>query len=183
MLPAQFFSKYAILAVINGAINGIPPSISLSQAALESGYGKYVAGNNLFGIKADSSWSGARVYSRTTEQYNGQTVNQTSAFRAYANYLDSFRDHSVFLIENSRYNGLFDLPLTDYAGWAFGLKSAGYATAANYAPTLISIIEENNLEKYDQYALYLRYGTISLIAILATWSIIKYYPTIKKMMQ
>lgn len=180
MLPAQFFSKYAIWAVINGSINGIPPSISLSQAALESGYGQYVAGNNLFGIKADSSWSGAKVYSRTTEQYNGQTINQTSAFRAYANSLDSFRDHSVFLKENSRYNGLFDLQLTDYAGWAYGLKSAGYATAANYAPTLISIIEQNDLAKYDQYALYLRYGTISFVAILATFAIIKYYPNIKK---
>lgn len=179
MTANAFISKYAIWAVLNGAINNVPPSIALAQAALESGWGNYVAGNNLFGIKADPSWTGAKVYSRTTEEYNGNTISQTSAFRAYDTALDSFRDHSVFLKENSRYSFLFDLPITDYSGWAYGLKTAGYATASNYSSSLINIIEQYNLSRYDKISVSIKYVVIATAIFLFGWMVWRYKSQIK----
>ena len=63
---------------------------------------------------------------------------------------DSYAHHSRFLKENSRYASCFKLDADDYRGWAQGLDKAGYATAGKYAPALISIIESNNLQRYDR---------------------------------
>ena len=63
---------------------------------------------------------------------------------------DSYAHHSRFLKGNSRYASCFKLDADDYRGWAQGLDKAGYATAGKYAPALISIIESNNLQRYDR---------------------------------
>ena len=70
-------------------------------------------------------------------------------FRAYRKVEDSYEDHSIFLTEGPRYRFLFDLKITDYKGWAKGLKKAGYATDRSYANRLITIIEDYELYKYD----------------------------------
>jgi LysM repeat protein len=62
---------------------------------------------------------------------------------------ESFDDHSDFL-KKARYAQLFELEMTDYKGWARGLKECGYATSPEYAKSLIRIIEENNLQQYDE---------------------------------
>merc|ERR1711916_180858 len=58
-------------------------------------------------------------------------------------------DHAEFLSNRSRYSNLFTLKITDYKGWAKGLKKAGYATSPTYANKLINIIERYKLNKYD----------------------------------
>mgnify|MGYP000837510593 CR=1 FL=1 len=70
-------------------------------------------------------------------------------FRAYRHPKDSYEDHSLFLKRGARYAFLFKLKITDYKGWARGLKKAGYATDPSYANRLITIIEDYDLYKYD----------------------------------
>ena len=74
---------------------------------------------------------------------------RNECFRAYRNPKDSYEDHSLFLKRGARYAFLFKLKITDYKGWARGLKKAGYATDPSYANRLITIIEDYDLYKYD----------------------------------
>ena len=73
---------------------------------------------------------------------------ENECFRKYKSARDSY-DHSMFLVSRQRYAALFDLDLTDYKGWAHGLKTAGYATDPNYAHKLIKLIDDYDLHKYD----------------------------------
>jgi flagellar protein FlgJ len=127
---------------------GIPASITLAQAALESGWGARALGNNLFGIKADRSWTGPTVDFRTTEHLGGKDVKLTDRFRAYASYAESMVDHGQFLLKNPRYAACFK-EITG-AGWARALQAAGYATDPDYAKKLQDIIRTRNLAFYDQ---------------------------------
>lgn len=123
---------------------GIPASITLAQGILESECGNSelaVEGNNHFGIKCHSDWMGETIY-------HDDDKNQ-ECFRKYTSAYDSFKDHSDFLKQKSRYSSLFELDKTDYKSWAYGLKAAGYATDPQYAQKLITIIEEMGLEAYD----------------------------------
>jgi hypothetical protein len=122
----------------------IPASITIAQAVLESGNGNSDLsrfGKNHFGIKCHG-WTGDKSYH--------DDDRPDECFRNYDKIEDSFEDHSKFLKNNSIYNKLFDLDITDYKGWSKGLKKAGYATASDYANTLISIIEANDLYQYDK---------------------------------
>jgi flagellar protein FlgJ len=127
---------------------GIPASITLAQAALESSWGARAIGNNLFGIKADKSWTGPTVSFKTTEHLSGQDVKLVDRFRAYPSWLDSMVDHALFLLKNPRYAGCFRE--TTGTGWAQALQAAGYATDPDYAKKLQSIIRDRNLAFYDQ---------------------------------
>ena len=80
-------------------------------------------------------------------RYDDDARNE--CFRAYRHPKDSYEDHSLFLTRGSRYAFLFKLKITDYKGWARGLKKAGYATDPSYANRLITIIEDYDLYKYD----------------------------------
>lgn len=140
----EYVNKYSALAVSEMKRTGIPASITLAQGMLESGYGRStlaVKGNNHFGIKCHSDWKGARIYH--DDNRRGE------CFRAYLSAWDSYRDHSEFLVNGSRYRDLFSLSSTDYKGWAHGLKKAGYATDPNYAHLLIRKIDEYGLHDYD----------------------------------
>lgn len=140
----EYIEKYASTAYFEMLEFGIPASITLAQGILESGNGKSELAdksNNHFGIKCHSDWTGPRVYHDDDEK--------GECFRKYKHPSESFRDHSLFLKNGSRYRSLFDLEPTDYKGWARGLKSAGYATSPTYADRLIAIIEEEELHKYD----------------------------------
>ena len=126
----------------------IPASITLAQGILESGNGKSELAkksNNHFGIKCHSTWTGKRTYHDDDEK--------GECFRVYDSPADSYRDHSVFLAQGKRYAFLFDLKITDYKGWAKGLKQAGYATLPVYANVLINLIETYDLSQYDEKAL------------------------------
>ena len=123
---------------------GIPASITLAQGILESGNGASQLAqrsNNHFGIKCHSTWTGKRTYHDDDEK--------GECFRVYDDPVDSYEDHSQFLLRD-RYARLFELELTDYKGWAKGLKACGYATDPEYANRLITLIERHDLHQFDE---------------------------------
>lgn len=139
----EYIDKYSQLAVRQQKEYGIPASITLAQGLLESSAGQSdfaKKSNNHFGIKC-KDWAGDRIYHDDDEK--------GECFRKYDQVLQSYEDHSLFLKNRSRYTSLFSLDPTDYEGWAFGLKKAGYATDPSYAYKLISIIENYNLHEFD----------------------------------
>lgn len=153
MLPAQrrnqayedYIKKYRKIAVEEMERYHIPASITLAQGLLESGAGRSTLArksNNHFGIKCGSRWEGRTV------RHDDDARNE--CFRAYKHPRDSYEDHSKFLRTGARYAFLFRLKITDYKGWARGLKKAGYATDPRYADRLIDIIELYELDKYDR---------------------------------
>ena len=143
--PTEIYIQlYAPIAQNEMRLYGIPASVTLAQAILESGSGKgrlSVEANNHFGIKCHE-WTGAKIY-------HDDDASQ-ECFRKYNDPRYSFRDHSLFLTERKRYYKLFDLKVTDYKGWARELKAAGYATDKKYPNKLISLIERYELYKYDE---------------------------------
>lgn len=139
-----YINKYKDIAIAGMLEHGVPASISLAQGILESGAGLSdlaQRSNNHFGIKCHG-WLGRTVYH--DDDARGE------CFRAYDTVWDSYEDHCLFLKTRPRYNSLFGLDRTDYRGWAYGLKRAGYATNPSYAKLLISIIELYGLNQYDR---------------------------------
>ena len=146
---------------------GVPASITLSQAALESGWntsGLSQNANNFFGIKAHG-WGGATYDAQTQEYYGGYTT-VNAEFRAYPTAYGSFVDHAKFLKKYDRYDNLFELSKTDYIGWAKGLKASGYATSPTYDSKLINLIETYNLDKYDRISNAIKWFSIGAIIIV-----------------
>ena len=148
--------------MIDGAVQaqktyGVPASVTLGQILLESN-GKYPGGlsglaykdNNLFGIKAGSSWNGAKVQYLTTEEVNGRKVQVYAWFRKYNSIAESIEDHAILLnkpIYTNKTAGATDL--ADY----IRKMASVYATDSNYADTLMQIIKDNNLTQYDDGSL------------------------------
>lgn len=138
-----YIDTYKNMAIEQMQKYRIPASITLAQGLLESAAGRSTLAteaNNHFGIKCGSSWTGPYVLR------NDDAPNER--FRKYKSARESFEDHSKFL-QGRRYQGLFQLKITDYKGWARGLKAAGYATNPVYAESLIRIIEMYNLMQFD----------------------------------
>lgn len=139
----DYIDTYKEVAIDQMLRYHIPASITLAQGLLESGAGKSdlsVRGNNHFGIKCHN-WTGPTMH-------HDDDLRQ-ECFRVYDSALESYEDHSKFLSARGRYSSLFKLDITDYKGWAHGLKAAGYATNPKYAPHLIEIIETYKLYQYD----------------------------------
>ncbi len=139
-----YIENYSIIAKDEMQLYGIPASITLAQGILESGAGRSGLSrksNNHFGIKCHKDWTGERVYHDDDELQE--------CFRKYKDPDKSFRDHSLFLTERTRYKDLFKLKKDDYKGWAKGLRKAGYATDPKYPKKLIDIIERYKLFKLD----------------------------------
>ena len=140
----RYIKKYADMAVKEMIRSGVPASITLAQGMLESGNGQSrlaVQGNNHFGIKCHKGWEGKTLH------HDDDAPGE--CFRVYESVADSYKDHSDFLRYRDRYKFLFDLERTDYKGWAYGLKKAGYATDPGYPAKLIKYIEEYDLARYD----------------------------------
>ncbi len=145
MSRPEYIDRYKDMAIHEMNRSGVPASITLAQGALESGDGNSSLArnaNNHFGIKCHEDWNGKKTYQ------DDDAKNE--CFRKYQSVEESFRDHSDYLKAKTRYAFLFELDITDYKGWARGLKKAGYATSPTYAETLIRIIEEFGLHQYDQ---------------------------------
>jgi LysM repeat protein len=140
-----YIETYRDIAIAEMAQTGIPASIKLAQAILESGAGTSKLAreaNNHFGIKCHSGWEGKKVYH--DDDAKGE------CFRHYKKAIESFKDHSEFLRTRQRYAALFELSPTDYKAWAHGLKKAGYATNPKYPERLITLIETYELHQYDK---------------------------------
>lgn len=144
----EYVQTFSEIAQLEMEAYGIPASITLAQGLLESGFGKGELArktNNHFGIKCHTGWQGD--YDFHDDDEKGE------CFRKYNHPMYSYRDHSIFLKNRSRYASLFDLRKDDYKKWAYGLKKAGYATDKRYPSKLISLIEKYNLDKYDRAVL------------------------------
>ena len=140
---------------MDGAKEGILPSITAAQAILESGWGSSqlakVPNNNLFGIKDSEDWHGAIVTVPTQEYVNGDYIKINAAFRKYTSWNDSVVDHAKFFTSTEwrKNNYRKVVNETDYRIAAQELKNAGYATDPSYAGKLISLIEAYKLYEWD----------------------------------
>lgn len=145
----DFFRKLAPYAQEAQRRTGIPASVSLAQAALESGFGRSglaKTANNLFGIKAGRSWKGKTVTLPTREWVNGQWVTVDAVWRAYDTPLEAFLDHGRLF-----YNGLYDAALPYRSSPEEFVKRIApiYATDPKYADKLLTIIRRYALTQYD----------------------------------
>ena len=146
-----YIDQYKDMAIEGMLKYGVPASITLAQGLLESGAGRgrlVLLGNNHFGIKCHG-WLGRTI--SHDDDAKGE------CFRAYDSALESFEDHCKFLRDRPRYRTLFSLDRSDYRGWAYGLKRAGYATNPVYAQSLINLIELYKLYEYDKAKSYDRF--------------------------
>ena len=143
-----YINTYRELAIEEMIRTGVPASITLAQGILESQSGESdlaKTSNNHFGIKCKTEWTGPKTYHDDDEK--------GECFRVYASVADSYKDHSDFLKTRPNYAPLFKLDPTDYEGWAYGLKKAGYATSPTYPQKLLKLIDDYNLEQVSLDAL------------------------------
>lgn len=142
---SSFVEKMGPAASAAAASSGIPASLILSQAALESGWGRREilhengqTSHNLFGIKATGGWTGKVVNVMTTEYVNGVAKKMEQPFRAYDSYEESFADYARLISQNKRYQHVLTAENAHEA--ARQIQKAGYATDPKYASKLISIM-------------------------------------------
>lgn len=136
----NYIEEWKSVAIQNQADYGIPASIIMAQALLESGAGRSelaVNARNHFGIKCAGAWMGGVYY------YDDDSEGE--CFRMYADAAESFKDHSLFL-QKPRYASCFEIAVEDYEGWAYRLKECGYATDKLYPKKLIKLIEDYRLD-------------------------------------
>ena len=97
-----YINQYAEMAVEQMNRHGIPASITLAQGLLESAAGRSTlatVANNHFGIKCHSDWKGETIFHDDDKSQE--------CFRKYTSAYESFKDHSNFIKEKSRYASLF----------------------------------------------------------------------------
>ena len=136
----QYIDQWKNIAIQNQQDYGIPASIIMAQALLESAAGQSelaLNANNHFGIKCTNEWFGGVYY------YDDDS--QGECFRQYPDAAESFKDHALFL-QRPRYTTCFEIVIEDYEGWAYRLKECGYATDKLYAQKLIKVIEDYRLD-------------------------------------
>jgi LysM repeat protein len=139
-----YIAQYKTIAMKEMKRTGVPASITLAQAIVESNSGESNLAknhNNHFGIKCKSDWTGAKTYQDDDAKQE--------CFRAYDAAELSFKDHSNFLKNRPNYVDLFLLDPVDDTAWAYGLKKAGYATASDYPKKLLKIIDDYELAQYN----------------------------------
>ena len=150
-IKTSYVSVHKDIAIAEMHRMNIPASVKLAQAIHESSSGSSVVArnsNNHFGIKCKSYWKG-NTYFHKDDDLNRKGQLIPSCFRAYNEVIESYVDHSNFLVNSSHYAPLFQLSKYDYKGWAHGLQKCGYATDPNYAEKIIEIIEKENLTRFD----------------------------------
>jgi flagellum-specific peptidoglycan hydrolase FlgJ len=149
---ARFILRAADAARISQKETGVPASVTIAQAILESNWGSSrlaKENDNYFGIKARGKEGTAGVvWYDTWEVVDGENVMQRAAFRAYREVADSFVDHGHFFLENPRYRGALAVR-SDPREFARAITRAGYATDPVYAPKLIAYMDRFNLYAYD----------------------------------
>ncbi|WP_280539323.1 flagellar assembly peptidoglycan hydrolase FlgJ [Chromohalobacter sp. 11-W] len=127
--------------------SGVPASLILAQAALETGWGEREiptrdGGNshNLFGIKASDGWDGDATSIMTTEYVDGRARQQSDDFRVYDSFEAAFKDYAQLIGNNPRYAGVVTASTPENAARA--LQSGGYATDPNYADKVIDVMAQ-----------------------------------------
>ncbi|MNC14694.1 Exo-glucosaminidase LytG precursor [compost metagenome] len=153
MNKSEFIAKIVPFAVADMQRSGIAASLTIAQAALESGWGSSgltVRANNLFGIKGTGPAGSLTI--QTTEYQNGKAVKVAAAFRAYNNWGESVADHSELIREGVSWNRNLYSKVIGVSGAdaAREIAAAGYATDPDYASKLIQIMNAHNLFQYDE---------------------------------
>ncbi|VAX08886.1 Flagellar protein FlgJ [peptidoglycan hydrolase] [hydrothermal vent metagenome] len=150
--PETFLRQLWPMAKEAAAMLGQAPGTLLAQAALETGWGQKMiraadggTSYNLFGIKADSRWSGDRMMVPTLEFEQGVAVRQKASFRAYESFADSFRDYADFLVSSPRYQQV--LQASDGPAYLASLQESGYATDPRYAEKIVAILERPDTQQ------------------------------------
>ena len=125
---------------------GVHPGVLIAQAALETGWGQKVIHHadgrssfNLFGIKADTSWSGDKVNVATLEYENGIAEKRRAAFRSYDSLESAVSGYVEFLRSNPRYQNALE-QAADPKAYLTELKAAGYATDPAYIDKITAIM-------------------------------------------
>lgn len=154
-LAEVYINRYKEIAIQEMHRTGIPASIKLAQGLLESDWGRSdlaKTANNHFGIKCGGQWRGGTFYKKDDDKdARGKLIE--SCFRSFSSVTESYMAHSDFLTDPKkeyRYGFLFQYNSTDYKSWAKGLRKSGYATDPKYPSKLIQIIENYNLNQYDE---------------------------------
>jgi len=147
MKPADFLDMLIPAAQACQRTSGIPASFTLAQAALESSWGARAPGCNLFGVKADKSWTGPVTLVATHEVVKGERVAITDRFRCYLDWAECLADRADFFRRNPRYSRCFQE--STGAGWARAVARAGYATDPDYAEKLIAVMDGRNMTRFD----------------------------------
>ena len=131
---------------------GVSPRGLIAQAALETGWGRYMirhpdgrSSHNFFGIKAGPEWSGELVRVPTTEYIDGRAVTVNAAFRTYENTAGAFADYVDFIEHNPRYAAVI-AEGSNAAAFAEQLARAGYATDPNYADKIVAILNSGEVD-------------------------------------
>lgn len=148
----SFVDSVSSAAIQSQRQTGVPASVTIAQAILESGYGKSgltQRGNNYFGIKG--SGPAGSINLPTREVLGGRSVTVNANFRAYHNAAESFVDHGKFFQQNSRYSQALQ-HTNDPKRFAQEIQKAGYATDPNYAKSLSGLIDKYDLTRFDQVA-------------------------------
>lgn len=150
-----FIDAHAEAAQASDHATGVPASVTLAQAILETGWGGGVLAredHNLFGMKCFGSPGdhaiGCRDYATFECSPTGGCFDMKATFRAYANVADSYRDHGDLLANWSRYATAMD-HAGDPKRFAKEIHKAGYATDPKYSEKLIGIMDDYNLYQYD----------------------------------
>jgi flagellum-specific peptidoglycan hydrolase FlgJ len=143
----DFIEKYKQYAIDVMEKTGVPASVTMAQAALESGWGGHAPGFNFFGIKGTGP-AGSQILV-THENLHGKTVVVPQKFRKYHSALEAFEDHATILI-----NGPLKAVMnhTKSAQDFVTNLQAGqfkYATDPGYVDKIMAIIQTHNLEELD----------------------------------
>ena len=153
MTKSEFIPTIAPLVQAENKKRGYPlfSSVVIAQAICESGWGQskiMMKANAIFGIKATSNWKGKVYNANTQECYDGSTyTNITACFRAYNSLAESISDYFDLITKLERYRKatVAETPLECITA----IKNGGYATSPTYINTIMSIINSNDLTKYD----------------------------------
>lgn len=148
----QFIEKIAPLAIADMKKTGVPASLTIAQAILESGNGNSTLtkqANNLFGMKGKGT--AGSVTFPTREYVNGQWVTVQAQFRKYNNWSESIADHSSLFLNGVSWNKNLYRGVIGVDGITASreVAKAGYATDPDYATKLIVLIADHDLLKYD----------------------------------
>ena len=149
-LTQAFIDRYAPIAMEQQQKYGIPASVTLAQALMESGTGTSRLAqnaNNFFGVKCGSGWLAAgKPYMVASDD------KPDDKFRVYDDVAQSFEDHSRVLMGSRYMKYCGGLTSVDYENWAKGIKAGGYATSPTYVEGVLKNIKSYNLQEYDQMA-------------------------------
>jgi hypothetical protein len=156
--PAQFLAAAAPGAQRGWREFGVPASVTMAQAILESGWGRSglsLVDKNYFGIKCQNGGygtiaSGCHTYNTTECTKAGSCFATAAVFRTYASMANSFRDHGNFLRVNSRYKPAFAYT-KDANKFIWQVWKAGYATDPNYYTKVTTLMAGYHLYQYDTW--------------------------------